>query len=569
MAGAAPGARPEGPTGLKQLKLPNGYSVRIVPGSEPIVHEIWRGNYYCRDAAISEGSTVLDLGANQGLFSLQAAHKGAHVESYEPLASSFDVLAQNVAQNALGSRVKMYQEAVGARDEERVLFVPTSPNLVPTGSVTMIAPVLDMLSDLVSPSVSSMSVKCVTLKTVFERVLPRRVDLLKIDCEGAELEILQSAPREYFRHVDAVSMETHDAYPERELFELLQYLGFRVHTYEKRNGAFRIGYAFASRDPNREVRRQPVAILSAPTSVLAGEPLVLDGSSSFVTRSGEALRRRWALNDVALPEQGTAAVRTVLAQPGQYRLRLVAVQGDETDEAACDVLCLKSDYFSQSVEHDLAKPRSCWKGQPAGRVGFKIPHQSVPAFWSAKFLVVAVETPGSQGEISGHFEFNGTRQELAAGVNRFKIELLPPGLDICFSLTAPASPELSVSWWLESSDAKPVEDVQLPNAERVVLAPLGDRGLTRQRGRRIYLIPRTMLPETWPVFGIGISVAPGEATARAALTGTILVPGAKQALEGWYTEVRFPIPNDDETIEIAVDTLDATRDLVIIWWANG
>jgi hypothetical protein len=79
-----------------------------------------------------------------------------------------------------------------------------------------------------------------------------------------------------------------------------------------------------------------------------------------------------------------------------------------------------------------------------------------------------------------------------------------------------------------------------------------------------------MLPETWPVFSIGISVAAGEAVEpRPALAGTVLVPGGTHQLAGCYTEVRFPIPNDDETIEVVVDTLGASRDLVIIWWANG
>ncbi len=65
------------------LDLPNGYKITAIENTRIILDEIWDEKIYEKDFTIKEGMTVLDIGANQGFFSLYAASKGAYVVSIE------------------------------------------------------------------------------------------------------------------------------------------------------------------------------------------------------------------------------------------------------------------------------------------------------------------------------------------------------------------------------------------------------------------------------------------------------------------------------------------------------
>jgi cyclopropane fatty-acyl-phospholipid synthase-like methyltransferase len=66
------------------LDLPNGYKITAIENTRIVFNEIWDEKIYENDFTIKEGMIVLDIGANQGFFSLYAASKGAHVISVEP-----------------------------------------------------------------------------------------------------------------------------------------------------------------------------------------------------------------------------------------------------------------------------------------------------------------------------------------------------------------------------------------------------------------------------------------------------------------------------------------------------
>jgi hypothetical protein len=63
-----------------------------------------------------------------------------------------------------------------------------------------------------------------------------RCDLLKLDCEGAEHEILRSASADTLRRIRRVAAEYHEgpqfAHSGRELLELLESASFRIDRFE-------------------------------------------------------------------------------------------------------------------------------------------------------------------------------------------------------------------------------------------------------------------------------------------------------------------------------------------------
>jgi hypothetical protein len=75
-----------------------------------------------------------------------------------------------------------------------------------------------------------LEVRCCTLQEIFDRFGLERVNYLKIDCEGAEYDILSETPGSILARVDRVSMEYHEQPGHRveELGECLRAAGFDV-----------------------------------------------------------------------------------------------------------------------------------------------------------------------------------------------------------------------------------------------------------------------------------------------------------------------------------------------------
>ena len=78
---------------------------------------------------IQPGSTVIDIGANIGVFSLYAAyHQAAQVLAYEPNTESYQCLMQNIQANRLQHVITPQQLAVTSTDGETVKF-PTKSSM--------------------------------------------------------------------------------------------------------------------------------------------------------------------------------------------------------------------------------------------------------------------------------------------------------------------------------------------------------------------------------------------------------------------------------------------------------
>ena len=61
------------------ITMPNGYVITAIENSKTILEEIWENKFYDRDIAITENMVVVDIGANQGFFSLYADNDGTCV----------------------------------------------------------------------------------------------------------------------------------------------------------------------------------------------------------------------------------------------------------------------------------------------------------------------------------------------------------------------------------------------------------------------------------------------------------------------------------------------------------
>jgi FkbM family methyltransferase len=171
------------------------------------------GGYY--DPA--PGDTVLDCGANIGLFALFLASRtpAIHLHCYEPASDTRDRLVRNVASNGLDTSITVHPFGLW-RSQSRLSLADGRSS----GHRTV---------HKSAPDVATTPIDCVDLACAVDKAGAHRVQLLKIDTEGAELEILDGAPPATLERIDRIAVECHDHLrpgTTARLIELLRSRGF-------------------------------------------------------------------------------------------------------------------------------------------------------------------------------------------------------------------------------------------------------------------------------------------------------------------------------------------------------
>lgn len=175
---------------------------------------------YCKleYGGIEPGSTVIDIGANIGVFTLFAASSGASkIFSFEPNSAAFSTLSQNIEINEFGSVVHAFKLAVGARNNE-IVYLPfaSSPynkSIKESDGIGALEPA-----------------RTISLEQIIEENEIDEVSYLKLDCEGAEYEIFMNCPAEVFSRIRRIRMELHYSsdHSREELIDVLVRNGFSV-----------------------------------------------------------------------------------------------------------------------------------------------------------------------------------------------------------------------------------------------------------------------------------------------------------------------------------------------------
>jgi len=202
----------------QEVILPDGQRLLSLNRNETdyLRKEIYEDRVY-RDAGtlrLADRPIIFDVGANIGVFSLFAAGQwpGALIHAFEPVPSVFQVLVRNVW--AIG-RVVPHQLALGAAagvreirhypqhtimsgfdarpEVDRRLVRAYVENIAQTLPDAHREAVLGHVDDLVDARLVQETVSCRvdTLTAVVARSGIDRLDLLKVDVEGAELDVLR------------------------------------------------------------------------------------------------------------------------------------------------------------------------------------------------------------------------------------------------------------------------------------------------------------------------------------------------------------------------------------------
>ncbi len=133
--------------------------------------------------------TVLDVGANTGLYSLIAvtAHPQAMAVAFEPVPEIVDLLRANLAANPQAKRVAVREVAVGDRTGDAELHFPPAQ---PDGTIETSASLESGFKETIDRIVT---VRESTLDVAWTAEGRPEVSIVKVDVEGAEHRVLAGA----------------------------------------------------------------------------------------------------------------------------------------------------------------------------------------------------------------------------------------------------------------------------------------------------------------------------------------------------------------------------------------
>lgn len=229
--------------------LPNGLRIRH---QSPAETEHFYANIFVDRAYLQQGlkipenATVLDVGANIGMFSLFVATErpDARIFAFEPAPPLFDILSGNIRLGAPNARA--FDVGLGAGPASaRLTFYPQtsgmssfSPDLAEETAVLRailqshvrqgrddIAALLENESGIMDARFVAEEFVCKIepLSRMLRDLAIGRVDLLKIDVQKLELEVLKGIGEEQWPMIDQIVVEVHDV--EQRVEKIVRMLG--------------------------------------------------------------------------------------------------------------------------------------------------------------------------------------------------------------------------------------------------------------------------------------------------------------------------------------------------------
>ncbi len=193
--------------------------------------------FYFLNQLLSSGMTVIDMGANEGLYTLFAAKRigdSGIVLAFEPSLREFQRLQDNLALNPEITNIQTFQVALSNTSGTQVLKVAADDH---SGQNT--------LGDFAYEGIACLSSETVTVRRldeVLEELAVQSVDVIKIDVEGAEQLVFEGARKTLERDRPLILFELVDRALQKqssstnELLSYLRELGYEIFSWGEFTG---------------------------------------------------------------------------------------------------------------------------------------------------------------------------------------------------------------------------------------------------------------------------------------------------------------------------------------------
>jgi FkbM family methyltransferase len=214
----------------------SGLKIKIRVNSTDLMAltHVWMIQEYSDDDfPISNDDVIIDVGAHIGLFALFASQfcKNGKIFCYEPIKENYKILIENIEMNQI-QNIFPNNLAVTKETSRVKIFL----NDDQSGHSMFIQ------------NKNFVEVDSKSLSDIFIDNGIKECDFLKLDCEGAEYEIIESLPSDLFTKINKTAIEYHmvDTKPEllEQLINKFKQFSFSVHT---RSLFADIGFLFAKK----------------------------------------------------------------------------------------------------------------------------------------------------------------------------------------------------------------------------------------------------------------------------------------------------------------------------------
>ena len=183
----------------------NGVAMQVVDVKSSctrrhVRHDLSIDAYGLEQIPFKPGDTVVDIGANIGMISIYLAlkHPDIIVYAVEPVPQNYDNLVENISLNGV-ENVHVHGCAITGDGRDLPMIAHLESN---SGGAT------GFLSDMQLDGHIRFNARSRTLDTFFKLLDIDSCKLLKIDCEGAEYEILLNSS-EALQKIEYLSGEFH------------------------------------------------------------------------------------------------------------------------------------------------------------------------------------------------------------------------------------------------------------------------------------------------------------------------------------------------------------------------
>lgn len=212
------------------------FKINSNSGELNMLFEIWFDKEYTPTGyKIHKDNIVIDIGANIGGYTIYSAQKCKKVYAFEPYKPSYKKLLDNIIMNDLNNVIP-YNYALGFPKGKKKFY--SNYHSGRNSFYKNPKPELEFENHTVS---------VITLNSFIKQNKIKKIDLLKMDCEGAEYEILFNLNDKDYSKIKRIVMETHDFIKDKsitDIYYLLKSKGYSI----KINGA----YLYATKENHKK-----------------------------------------------------------------------------------------------------------------------------------------------------------------------------------------------------------------------------------------------------------------------------------------------------------------------------
>tara|TARA_Y100001970_G_scaffold23435_1_gene27550 strand:+ start:30386 stop:31177 length:792 start_codon:yes stop_codon:yes gene_type:complete len=224
---------------LKKTKLLNGQKIFCIkPTEAQILHEHING-YIDNFIEINDNDTIIDVGANIGIFGLELSSKYPNIKifSFEPILDIFNILKEN-AKISKNKNFNFYNYGISNKNETiNFTYFPNAPALSSSndeiwGSKKDLIEAFNgnlknapnnwwwkklipkftypYIINYLTKNKKEVSCKLKPLSKVIDSLLIKKINLLKIDCEGNEHKVIEGINEKNWKIIEQLIIEIND-----------------------------------------------------------------------------------------------------------------------------------------------------------------------------------------------------------------------------------------------------------------------------------------------------------------------------------------------------------------------